>query len=164
MQGQITASGIYTGNSGSGVPDFLLGDVSTASFTTPTVVHNYQIGNSFFAQDSWRASKNLTINYGFRYELFSPLLNHQNQVANFTAANGGGFIQATNGDWYQRSLVHPDKNDFAPRVGFSYQPMNRVVLRGGYGVFYQHDRAHWIGERAGGESAVLRRSVAFRNP
>ena len=36
LQGQITASGIYTGNSGLGVPDFLLGDVSTASFTTPT--------------------------------------------------------------------------------------------------------------------------------
>ena len=90
LQGQITASGIYTGNSGSGIPDFLLGDVSTASFTTPTVVHNYQIGNSFFVQDSWRASKNLTITYGVRYELFSPLLNHQNQVANFTGANGGG--------------------------------------------------------------------------
>ncbi len=40
-----------------GVPDFLLGDVSTASFTTPTVVHNYKYGNSFFAQDSWRATQ-----------------------------------------------------------------------------------------------------------
>ena len=138
LQGQITATGIYTGNGGSGVPDFLLGDVSTASFTTPTVVHNYQIGNSFFLQDSWRANKNLTITYGFRYEIFSPMLNHQNQVANFTGANGGGLIQATNGDWYQRSLVHGDLNDFAPRFGFSYQPLNRVVLRGGYGLFYQH--------------------------
>ncbi len=33
LQGQITATGIYTGNNGSGIPDFLLGDVSTASFT-----------------------------------------------------------------------------------------------------------------------------------
>ena len=66
------------------------------------------------------------------------MLNHQNQVSNFTAANGGGLIQATDGDWYPRRLVHPDKNDFAPRVGFSYQPMKRVVLRGGYGIFYQH--------------------------
>src|SRR6185437_9518573 len=89
-------------------------------------------------QDSWRANKNLTITYGFRYEIFSPLLNHQNQVANFTGENGGGLIQATNGNWYQRSLVHADFNDFAPRFGFSYQPVNRVVLRGGYGIFYQH--------------------------
>jgi hypothetical protein len=82
LQGQITASGIYTGNTGLGVPDFLLGDISTASFTTPTVVHNYKIGNSFFLQDSWRVRRNLTLNYGLRYELFSPLLNHQNAFSN----------------------------------------------------------------------------------
>ena len=138
LQGQISSSGIYTGNSGLGVPDFLLGDVSTASFTTPTIVHNYQVGYSFFMQDTWRIRKNLTINYGVRYELFSPLLNHQDQVSNFTAANGGGLTQAGSGDWYSRSLVHPDKNDWAPRIGFSYQPMSRVVLRGGYGIFYNH--------------------------
>jgi hypothetical protein len=108
-------------------------------FTTPTVVHNYKIGNNFFAQDSWRARKNLTLNFGLRYELYSPLLNHQNAIANFTAANGGTFVDATNGSWYQRGLVHPDKNDWAPRVGFAYQPLSRLVLRGGYGIFYQHD-------------------------
>jgi hypothetical protein len=78
------------------------------------------------------------LNFGLRYELFSPLLNHQDQVANFTGLNGGGLIQATSGNWYQRSLVHPDKNDLAPRFGFSYQPFNKVVIRGGYGIFYQH--------------------------
>ncbi len=139
LQGQISASGIYTGNSGLGVPDFLLGDVSTASFTTPAVVHNYKVGYSFFAQDSWRARKNLTVSYGVRYELFSPILNHQNALANFTPANGGGFVQATSGDWFQRSLIHPDKNDWAPRFGLTYQPLERLVLRGGYGIFYQHD-------------------------
>jgi hypothetical protein len=138
VQGQITANGIYSGNSGLGVPDFLLGDISTAQFTTPTVVHNYQDSNNFFAQDTWRIAKNLTVNYGLRYELFSPVLNHQNQMANFTPANGGGFVQAGTGDWYSRGLVHPDKNDFAPRVGFSWQPKERIVLRGGFGVFYQH--------------------------
>ena len=139
LQGQITASGIYTGNTGFGAADFLLGDVSTASFTTPTVVHNYKNGNSFFGQDSWRVRPNLTINLGVRYELFSPLLNHQNALSNFTPANGGGLVTATNGSWYQRALIHPDKNDVAPRFGFTYQPLSRMVLRGGYGIFYQHD-------------------------
>jgi hypothetical protein len=138
-QGQITSSGIYTGNTGLGVPDFLLGDVSSVAFTTPTVLHNYKYGNSLFAQDTWRALKNLTVTYGVRYELFSPLLNHQNALANFTSANGGGFVNATSGDWYQRSLIHPDKNDWAPRFGFSYQPADRLVLRGGFGIFYQQD-------------------------
>jgi hypothetical protein len=103
------------------------------------VVHTYKVGYSFFAQDSWRLRKNLTINYGVRYELFSPILNHQNALANFTPLNGGGFVPATNGGWDQRALIHPDKNDWAPRFGFSYQPYERVVLRGGYGIFYQHD-------------------------
>jgi hypothetical protein len=138
LQGQITASGIFTGNTGLGVPDFLLGDISTAQFTTPTVVHNYIIGNSGYAQDTWRVRPNLTVNYGVRYELFSPLLNHQNAFANFTPTNGGMLITAQSGDWYQRALVHPDKNDWAPRVGFSYHPFNRITLRGGYGLFYQH--------------------------
>jgi hypothetical protein len=137
-QGQITANGIYTGNTGLGVPDFLLGDIATAQFTTPTVVHNFQVAHNFYAQDTWRVTPNLTVNYGVRYELFSPLLNHQNALANFTEANGGGLITAREGDWYERSLVHPDKNDWAPRVGFSYHPFSRLVLRGGYGVFYQH--------------------------
>lgn len=138
LQGQITASGIYSGNSGLGVPDFLLGDISTAAFTTPTVVHNYQDSNNFFAQDIWRVRPNLTVTYGLRYELFSPNLNHQNALSNFTPANGGGFVTAQSGDWYARGLVHPDKNDFAPRVGFSWQPKQHIVLRGGYGMFYQH--------------------------
>ena len=83
--------------------------------------------------------KDLTVTYGVRYELFSPLLNHQNAIANFTAANGGGFVDATGGDWFQRGLIRPDKNDWAPRLGLFIKPMGRLVLRGGYGIFYQQD-------------------------
>jgi hypothetical protein len=139
-QGEISVNGIYTTGGSFGLPDFLLGDVDSAQFTTPTVVHNYQIGNSFYGQDTWRARNNLTVTYGVRYELFSPLLNHQNAVSNFTSANGGGLISANRdaSDWYGRSLIHPDKNDWAPRFGFSYHPADRVVLRGGFGIFYQH--------------------------
>jgi len=138
-QGQIFVNGIYTNNGSFGVPDFLLGDVDSAQFTTPTVVHNFKEGNSFYAQDTWRARRNLTVTYGVRYELFSPLLNHQNQVSNFTPANSGGFVTAASNasGWYNRALIHPDKNDWAPRFGFSYQPWSRVVLRGGFGMFYQ---------------------------
>lgn len=152
LQGQISSSGIYTGNVGLGVADFLLGDVSTASFTTPSIVHNYKQGYSFFAQDTWRVRRNLTVNYGIRYELFSPLLNHQNALANFI---NGAFVTAKDGDWFARGLVHPDKNDFAPRIGFAYQAMDKLVLRGGYGIFYQHD------VRIGSESVLGENPPAF---
>ncbi|MDE3180890.1 MAG: TonB-dependent receptor, partial [Acidobacteriota bacterium] len=136
-QGQITANGIYTAGGSFGVPDFLLGDIDSISFTTPLVVHDYNVGHSFYAQDTWQAKRNLTLNYGLRYELFSPVLNHQNELTNFSPANGGSLVTAASGSWYQRSLIHPDYNNFAPRVGFAYHPLSRVVVRGGYGVFYQ---------------------------
>ena len=149
-QGEIGVNGIYTAGGAFGLSDFLLGNVDSVIFVTPTVVHNYQYGNSFYAQDTWRLRKNLTITYGLRYELFSPYLNRQNEVANFTPDGGGGLITASSGasGWFDRALVHPDLNNFAPRLGFSYHPWDRVVFRGGYGVFYQH------GVRIGSESIL----------
>ena len=160
LQGQITASGIYSGNSGLGVPDFLLGDISTAAFTTPTVVHNYQDSNNFFAQDTWRIKPTLTITYGLRYELFSPMLNHQNALSNFTPANGGGFVTAQDGDWYARGLVHPDKNDFAPASGL------QLAAEGARGSarrlwhFLPARHPHRLREHAGHQSAVGDRWIA----
>src|SRR5580704_6467802 len=149
-QGEIGISGTYTAKQSFGLPDFLLGDVDSTVFVTPTVVHNYTNGNSFYAQDTWRARKNLTVTAGLRYELFSPLLNHQDQLSNFTPANGGGLVSVASGasGWFERSLIHPDRNNFAPRLGFSYHPVERVVFRGGYGVFYQQ------GVRIGSESVL----------
>lgn len=139
-QGEIGVNGIYTAGGANGLPDFLLGNVDSMVFVTPTVVHNYQNGNSVYAQDAWRVRNNLTITYGARYELFTPNLNHQNELANFTPANGGGLVSVAPGasGLYERSLIHPDRNDIAPRAGFSYHPWDKVVIRGGAGVFYQH--------------------------
>ena len=39
---------------------------------------------------------------------------------------------------YERSLIHPDRNNIAPRIGFAYTPWSRLVVRGGYGVFFTH--------------------------
>ncbi|MEK6396983.1 MAG: TonB-dependent receptor, partial [Terriglobus sp.] len=137
-QGYMGFSGIFTGTNGFGFADFLLGNVNQTFYNSYLVVHNYQFGNSFFAQDTWRASQKLTVVYGTRYELYSPMLNRNNAFANFNTSNGGGLTVATGGSWQQRALVRPDKNNFAPRVGFSYQVGDRMVLRGGFGVFYQY--------------------------
>lgn len=137
-QGFMGFSGLFTSTNGFGYPDFLLGNVYQTYYNSAIVVHNYLLGNSFYAQDTWRLSKKFTVNYGMRYELYSPWLNRTNSLANFSTANGGGLTVASGGDWYHRSLIHPDKNNFAPRFGFSYQATDRMVLRGGYGVFYQY--------------------------
>jgi len=149
-QGELQTNGIYTAGGAFGVPDFLLGNVDGVHFTTPLVVHYFQPGHSFYAMDTWKTTSRLTLTYGLRYELFAPIMERANNTTNFTPANGGGIVTAAKNasGWYDRSLIHPDLNDFAPRLGFAYQIMNRIVWRGGYGVFYQHSN------RIGSESLI----------
>jgi hypothetical protein len=137
-QGYMSFSGLFTNTNGFGFADFMLGNVNQTIYNSALVVHNYIFGNSFYAQDTWRVSKRLTLNYGTRYELYSPMLNRTNSLSNFSTAAGGSLTVATAGSWYQRAQIYPDKNNFAPRVGFSFQTTDRMVLRGGYGVFYQY--------------------------
>lgn len=149
-QGELQTNGIYTAGGAFGVPDFLLGDVDGVHFTTPHVVHYYQPGHSFYAMDTWKATPKLTLTYGLRYELFAPIMDRTNNTSNFTPANGGGIVTADGNasGWFDRALIHPDLNDFAPRLGFAYQMTSRIVWRGGYGVFYQHNN------RIGSESLI----------
>ena len=139
-QGELQINGIYTAGGAFGLPDFLLGDVDATHFTTPLVVHYFQPGHSFYAMDTWRATSKLNLTYGVRYELFAPIMSRDNMVSNFTPANGGGIVSASShaSGWADRSLIQPDKNDFAPRLGLAYQLTRRLVVRSGYGVFYQH--------------------------
>jgi hypothetical protein len=137
-QGVILAEGDYTDTPGFGVGDYLLGDIAEAISETALEVNNYIRGNSFYGQDTWRVTPKLTVNYGLRYELYPPFwLDRDNRTANFSAANGGEMVSATSNGWYGRTLIHPDRSDFAPRGGFAWHVVKPVVLRGGYGVFHQ---------------------------
>ncbi|MFZ0885416.1 MAG: TonB-dependent receptor [Candidatus Acidiferrales bacterium] len=139
-QGLILETGVVTGSFSNALPDLLLGDANLVIFTTPHIVHYFTPGHSFYAMDTWRATSKLTLTYGVRYELFAPLIDRNDETTNFTPANGGGLITAASNasGWYKRALIHPDLNNFAPRLGFAYQMLPRLVWRGGYGVFYQH--------------------------
>ena len=149
-EGLILQTGVITGSESMALPDLLLGDVNLAIFTTPHVVHYFAPGHSFYAMDTWKTSSKLTLTYGLRYELFAPLIDRNNQTSNFTPANGGGLVTAASNasGWFDRALIHPDLKNFAPRFGFAYQMMPRLVWRGGYGVFYQHEN------RIGSESLI----------
>jgi hypothetical protein len=133
-----------------GLPDLILGDAGAAFFTTPHVVHYFQPGHSFYAMDTWKTTSKLTLTYGLRYELFAPLIDRNNETSNFTPANGGGIVTASPNasGWFDRALIHPDLINFAPRLGFAYQMMPKLVWRGGYGVYYQHEN------RIGSESLI----------
>ncbi|MDQ3473503.1 MAG: TonB-dependent receptor, partial [Acidobacteriota bacterium] len=86
-----------------------------------------------FIQDDWKVRRNLTINLGLRYELFTPPTETQDRLTNFIIDPGtaaGGRVVTTD------RLFKTDRNNFAPRFGFAYSPNDRMVLRGGFGVSY----------------------------
>jgi Carboxypeptidase regulatory-like domain/TonB dependent receptor len=154
-QGIIYNNGVFTNTNlgGFGVGDLLLGDVSQLILGTTNEINNYIRGNSFYAQDTWRASANLTVNYGLRYELYPPFwLNREGRTANFSCgaqaypacisnappANGGTILTAKPGNgWAGDTQMNTDLNNFAPRIGVSYHAFKPIVIRAGYGVFRQ---------------------------
>ncbi len=140
-QGAILGTGIYTNTPGFAPAEFLLGDIGWAIDETALEVNNYIRGNSFYAEDTWRATPKLTVNYGIRYELYPPFwLNRENRTSNFSPDNGGEIVSASSsGGLYGRVLIHPDNTNFSPRGGsIAYHVLPKIVLRfGGFGIFHQ---------------------------
>ena len=114
--------------------DFLAGDVSSANLTVGNAERKVTVNAfDFFGGDQWQLTRKLNINLGLRYEYFGPLHNGSKDLAVFIPGKGV-VIQGNGID----SLFPPDRNNFAPRFGFAYQPTARsdLVVRGGIGVFY----------------------------
>ncbi len=84
----------------------------------------------FFAQDSWRVNRKLTLNFGVRYDVeISPLFAPATAV-NAAAEKALGVIEG----------IPRDYNNFAPRFGLAWDPTGsgKTVIRAGYGLFYDH--------------------------
>ncbi len=115
--------------------DFLAGNVVSSSIAVGNAERQVVVnGFDFFAQDSWQLSRRLNVNWGMRWDYFGPLHSSHKDLAVFIPTAGGIKIQGNGID----SIFPGDKNNFAPRVGFAYQPTKRedLVIRGGVGVFY----------------------------
>ena len=134
---------------GVGFATFLLGDTTTF-WRTQTANTNAQTRqNRFFtyAQDQWRASPNLTINYGLRWELYTP--------ESLTAAGSGGLLNLNTGILHIAGYGSNGNNlnvennfaEFAPRLGIAYQVFPKTVVRAGYGIVYGQG---WAGDTYGG--------------
>lgn len=119
------------------VGDLLLGLPSQLALTSYTVMDQGQDMQFYFVQDDYRVTDKLTLNLGVRYEYATPPREKDNNLGNFDPATGT-MVFASDGGIYERSLIHPDRNNFAPRAGFAYAPAPRWVVRGGYGIFYTH--------------------------
>lgn len=125
-------------NGSTQLEDFFAGDPFKASVQVgdPTRdIHNWAYG--LFAQDDWRLSKTLTINYGLRYEYSSVITEAHNRLGNFDPNAPTGLIQeGLNG---VGGVYNPDRKNFAPRLGFAWDVTGKgnTVLRGGTSVIYE---------------------------
>jgi Carboxypeptidase regulatory-like domain len=119
------------------VGDLLLGLPSQLALTSFTVMDQGQDMQFYFVQDDYRLSSKLTANVGLRYEYANPPVEKDNQFSNFDPI-AATMVFAKDGSTYDRALIHPDRNNIAPRIGFAYTPWSRAVVRGGYGIFYTH--------------------------
>lgn len=138
-RGFFAFSGQY---SGSALTDLLLGTPQAEGLASLTIPHVYNDTTSWFVQDTYRVSQRLTINYGVRYEYTTPRIERQNHVTNFdpNARGGlGGLVTAPPNatDTSARSLVNAWHKGFGPRIGVAYKITDRLVFRGGGGLFYQ---------------------------
>ncbi|MBV9671006.1 MAG: TonB-dependent receptor, partial [Acidobacteriales bacterium] len=91
---------------------------------------------SGYAMDDWRVTPTLTLNLGLRYDVFTPMVEQHNRIANFDFATGQFISPQTPG--FGRSVgVDTDLNNFAPRVGFAWNPGGgKTVVRSAFGIFY----------------------------
>jgi hypothetical protein len=135
--GEFTADSPSSGDgSGSGLADMLLGLPTSSTISTLTYFGNRQQTYGGFIQDDYQVSSKLTLNLGVRYDYTTPITEAHNRQSNFDFATGQLIVAGQNGA--SAGLVSTDKTDFAPRVGFAWNPFKNTVIRSGYGRFFSY--------------------------
>ena len=136
--------------------DFLLGIPSQYNQSQLQAFYGRNKYAGFYAQDNWRVRRNLTLNYGLRWDRIEPWYEKYNQLAVlepgrqsivFPGAPAGILFPTDPG--VARTLAPPGNLNFAPRIGLAYAPSARgelwskilggpgkTALRAGFGTFY----------------------------
>ncbi|MBA3297097.1 MAG: TonB-dependent receptor, partial [Acidobacteria bacterium] len=140
-------AGAAADNATYGLADFLLGARNQYSIITPFVANLRQRMHFGYLQDDIKVNPTLTLNVGLRYEYGTPQYEKDNFLTNYDPATNT-LIAAKDGSIYDRALVNPDRNNFAPRLGAAWAPTEKTVVRAGYGKSYIHFN------RLGGENLL----------
>ena len=151
--GSMTSNGTYTGL---GMADFLLGDLATFSQGLTYGFYNRQYYTSLYAQDSWKLTPRLTLNYGVRWEPYNAPWSAYGQFSHFDNSLYEAGVKSTvftnappglvfPGDSQYscgKSLNCPQWDKFMPRVGVVWDPFGdgKSTIRAAYGMY--GDRNH----------------------
>ena len=107
-----------------------LAAVSSRTADVQMVISNW----SLFTQDTWTLARNLTVTYGLRWD-YNAAPSSPNGTSPFTVNQADNLATATLAP-AGTPLWHPQKDDFAPRLGLAWQAFPNVVFRAGAGIFY----------------------------
>ena len=126
---------------GFGFASFLLGDVNSATETTPYNLYGRQKSMSLFGQDSYKVTPKLTLDLGLRWdytfrfhEKYGHWANVDLNTVDPTYGFGGKLIFANGGgDSFEKNEY---ATNFAPQIGFAYSPRRKIVFRGSFGIIY----------------------------
>jgi carboxypeptidase family protein len=161
FDGTATENPAARPGTGDPMADFLLG-ITSQSYTAvqPADAQLRSTYSAGYFADSWRILPALTIDLGLRYEYLTPFRDLNDQSVNLAGIETGDPIlvrasnQGNGRDPYEGQtvrftraplvrdgrmgpgLVNPDRNNWAPRVGIAYSASQKMVVRAGFGVFY----------------------------
>ncbi|MEI9975023.1 MAG: TonB-dependent receptor [Ignavibacteriota bacterium] len=148
-RGTAIPNNAYAGSQiGYAFASYLLGIVDSASMTVPTSYGGRRHYYSLFVQDDYKVRRNLTLNLGLRWEFQPPVQEVANRYSSWSpnvidpksglpgAYQFAGNCSECTGQSY---FGHKDYKGFGPRLGFSWQPVDKWVVRGSYGILYEGD-------------------------
>ena len=130
---------------GFGFASFLLGTGNTGGITLNAQAAFSKTFYGWYVQDDWKATRKLTVNLGLRYDIQTAPEDRFNRFTwfNFNATNPisstigfnvpGELVYTTPSS---RRIYNPQYTNFAPRLGFAYELAPKLVMRGGFGMFY----------------------------
>jgi hypothetical protein len=157
--------------------NFLMGFMSSFGQGNYELVNDRNHFPGLYAQDSWKATRRLQLNYGVRWEYFAPWADHHNLNTEFhpeaytagqssqvyTSLPAGLLLSGDTGVPYNG--VNNKYTQFMPRLGFAYDVFGdgKTSLRGGFGIFYQ-DRLPAFFNLTQGSFTPNTISLALTNP
>jgi hypothetical protein len=142
LYGQTLPSGT---NIGYNYASFLLGLYNNASIGDSVNPQYRRAAWGFFVQDTWKVTRNLTLDYGLRYDLQQPMREEWRRTSGFNPnvvnPNADGRLGGVIYDGYGTGRCNCDlvpvyPYAIAPRLGVAYRINDKTVVRGGWGLSY----------------------------
>jgi hypothetical protein len=195
-RGRFTVNGQYSSSGIPGQPivaahniaDWMMGTFSVSESQDGVPIANYRNWyTALYFQDNWRVNSKLTINYGLRWENYSPWIDKHDNIINIPLRWDNSvspvFVRAGTGDpnagfpccpmppeipvvrdgRFGRGIQRNQLDNFGPRLGIAYGITSRTVFRGGAGIYYVQEIQNKNFEVVRNSPLSIRRNEAANN-